>query len=275
MLASQDAMDRRKNSFELYGADFMLMEDYSVWLIEINSHPDMSSSTSVTTRLCRKVLEDTIKVAVDYGTAVTPQEQSAVDTGHFELVYKQKLSPIQAHLAAGLSLHGTRIGMPIVQENQQGSRGRSPVVSRKTRRPAVGLGVNPARPPMLVDLLELKLNHEFFEYLRLRPVSASLPRQTLPLPVASEPSENQVSSRPETAVKVEQANIRELENKTPRVTKNKPKEVVHEQVKLFKPARAPKVEAIAAKTPAIEAPKTAKVGQLHHRSSTKTAGTQV
>jgi len=61
LLASQEAMDRRKNSFELYGADFMVMEDFSVWLIEINSHPDMSYSTSVTARLCRKVMEDIIK----------------------------------------------------------------------------------------------------------------------------------------------------------------------------------------------------------------------
>lgn len=61
LLASQEAMDRRKNSFELYGADFMVMDDFSVWLIEINSHPDMSYSSSVTTRLCRQVMEDTIK----------------------------------------------------------------------------------------------------------------------------------------------------------------------------------------------------------------------
>jgi len=61
LLASQEAMDRRKNSFELYGADFMVMEDFSVWLIEINSHPDMSYSTSVTAQLCRKVMEDIIK----------------------------------------------------------------------------------------------------------------------------------------------------------------------------------------------------------------------
>lgn len=61
LLASQEAMDRRKNSFELYGADFMVMDDFTVWLIEINSHPDMSNSTSVTTRLCKQVMEDTIK----------------------------------------------------------------------------------------------------------------------------------------------------------------------------------------------------------------------
>lgn len=39
----------------------MIMDDFSVWLIEINSHPDMSYSTSVTARLCRQVMEDTIK----------------------------------------------------------------------------------------------------------------------------------------------------------------------------------------------------------------------
>lgn len=61
LLASQEAMDRRRNSFELYGADFMVMDDFSVWLIEINSHPDMSSSSAVTTRLCRQVMEDVIK----------------------------------------------------------------------------------------------------------------------------------------------------------------------------------------------------------------------
>lgn len=65
LLASQEAMDRRKNSFELYGADFMVMDDFSVWLIEINSHPDMSYSSKVTTRLCKQVLEDTIKGIIE------------------------------------------------------------------------------------------------------------------------------------------------------------------------------------------------------------------
>lgn len=61
MLACQDTMDRRPNTFELYGADFMLAEDFTPWLLEINSSPDLSSSTSVTTRMCPQCLEDIIK----------------------------------------------------------------------------------------------------------------------------------------------------------------------------------------------------------------------
>lgn len=45
MLASQDLMDRRSNTFELFGADFMITEDYQPWLIEINASPDLGSTT--------------------------------------------------------------------------------------------------------------------------------------------------------------------------------------------------------------------------------------
>lgn len=61
MLASQDTMDRRSNTFELYGADFMITEDCQPWLIEINASPDLGASTSVTARLCPQCLEDVIK----------------------------------------------------------------------------------------------------------------------------------------------------------------------------------------------------------------------
>lgn len=61
MLASQDSMDRRSHSFELFGADFMISEDFYPWLIEINSSPDLGATTSVTARLCPQCLEDIIK----------------------------------------------------------------------------------------------------------------------------------------------------------------------------------------------------------------------
>lgn len=61
MLACQETMDKRQNSFELYGADFMLTDDFTPWLIEINSSPDLAPTTSVTARLCPQCLEDVIK----------------------------------------------------------------------------------------------------------------------------------------------------------------------------------------------------------------------
>lgn len=58
-------MDRRPNTYEIYGADFMLTEDFTPWLLEINCSPDLSFSTSVTSRLCPQCMEDIIKGMVN------------------------------------------------------------------------------------------------------------------------------------------------------------------------------------------------------------------
>lgn len=64
-----DSVAHRKNSFELYGYDFMLSPGVDgkpkVWLIEVNSSPACDYSTPVTTPLVKKLMEDTAKVMVD------------------------------------------------------------------------------------------------------------------------------------------------------------------------------------------------------------------
>lgn len=61
ILLNQCNLDQRRNSFELYGADFMLTEDFQPWLIEINSKPALGPTTPVTAKMCPKVLEDLVK----------------------------------------------------------------------------------------------------------------------------------------------------------------------------------------------------------------------
>ena len=55
--------------FEMFGYDIMVDDDFNCWLIEVNSSPAMDYSTDVTERLVKMVLEDTIKVVIDYGMA--------------------------------------------------------------------------------------------------------------------------------------------------------------------------------------------------------------
>lgn len=45
MLCGMESIENRKNTHEMFGYDFMVDENYKVWLIEINSSPSMDYST--------------------------------------------------------------------------------------------------------------------------------------------------------------------------------------------------------------------------------------
>ncbi|XP_065163489.1 tubulin glycylase 3A-like [Atheta coriaria] len=102
ILTNQDQISRTNKAFELHGADFMITEDFTPWLIEVNSKPALNPSTPVTAKLCPMVLEDVIKVVVD--NARNPR----APTGHFEQIYKEKILPAP-HEVQGLRLEGKPI----------------------------------------------------------------------------------------------------------------------------------------------------------------------
>ncbi|CAM9539794.1 unnamed protein product [Ectocarpus sp. 12 AP-2014] len=65
LLCAQDLVEHRKKSWELYGYDFMVDDQYKPWLIEINSSPACDYSTKVTEQYVQAALTDLLKVTID------------------------------------------------------------------------------------------------------------------------------------------------------------------------------------------------------------------
>lgn len=59
--ASMDASFYRPKSFHLFGADFVITQNYIPYLIEINSIPGLNPSTSIIANLVPTLLEDIVK----------------------------------------------------------------------------------------------------------------------------------------------------------------------------------------------------------------------
>nr|CAD7571576.1 unnamed protein product [Timema californicum] len=98
LLAAQETMDRRKNCFELFGADFMLDEHLTPWLIEINSCPAMCESTSVTARMCSQCLEDVIK---EETSRLFGAKTNKLGTGSGQLAVSERVVRLANKLGTG------------------------------------------------------------------------------------------------------------------------------------------------------------------------------
>mmetsp|Transcript_41433 Transcript_41433/g.63207 ORF Transcript_41433/g.63207 Transcript_41433/m.63207 type:complete len:132 (+) Transcript_41433:2560-2955(+) len=53
------------NFFELFGYDFMVDEDFNVWLIEVNTNPSLSESALYLRSLIPRMIDDMVKLTVD------------------------------------------------------------------------------------------------------------------------------------------------------------------------------------------------------------------
>jgi hypothetical protein len=56
---------RRQHSFELFGYDFMIDENWGVWLIEVNTNPCLELSSPYLSRIIPDLIENTLKLTID------------------------------------------------------------------------------------------------------------------------------------------------------------------------------------------------------------------
>ena len=56
---------RRKHSFEVFGYDFILDEDFNCWLIEVNTNPCLEESSKLLKMLLPRMVEDMLRITVD------------------------------------------------------------------------------------------------------------------------------------------------------------------------------------------------------------------
>lgn len=68
-MCAVDMIEHRKNSWELYGFDYMVDEDFNAWLIEINSSPACGKSHVLYTRIIHAFPNR--GCSLDYSTKVT------------------------------------------------------------------------------------------------------------------------------------------------------------------------------------------------------------
>mmetsp|Transcript_18664 Transcript_18664/g.2558 ORF Transcript_18664/g.2558 Transcript_18664/m.2558 type:complete len:101 (+) Transcript_18664:153-455(+) len=57
--------EKRENSFEIFGLDYMIDESSKVWLLEVNTNPCLSLASSLLARMIPVMVESAFRIAVD------------------------------------------------------------------------------------------------------------------------------------------------------------------------------------------------------------------
>lgn len=57
--------ENRKFCFELFGFDFIIDQDFTVWLIEVNTNPCLDESSALLKGLLPRMLDDAFKLTID------------------------------------------------------------------------------------------------------------------------------------------------------------------------------------------------------------------
>lgn len=55
----------RKHNFEIYGYDFMVDENFNIWLIEANTNPCLDESSDLLKEYMPRMIDDAFKLTID------------------------------------------------------------------------------------------------------------------------------------------------------------------------------------------------------------------
>jgi hypothetical protein len=109
-MCASEMIEHRANSWELYGFDFMIDDEYNAWLIEINSSPACDYSTTTTERYVQKALVELLSVVLDtreWDEAPKKSRGARPDTGGWELIHQGSLLDMPAgSFGTDMSLKG-------------------------------------------------------------------------------------------------------------------------------------------------------------------------
>ena len=101
------------NCFELYGVDFMVDEDFNVWLLELNPGPDFKQTGDRLHFVIRDLMADTLNVVTQHFFSAQPEQElqqqqqlqdEAAALGAFKKVYDQSWG-FRSKEAASMTFH--------------------------------------------------------------------------------------------------------------------------------------------------------------------------
>ena len=75
----------RETSFELFGYDFLIDEDYWIWLIEINTNPYLGVPNAFILDLLPKMVSEMLQIVID---PHFPPEKPQPQYSNYEVIFK-------------------------------------------------------------------------------------------------------------------------------------------------------------------------------------------
>jgi len=128
-------INNRKQCFELFGYDFMIDQDYKVWLIEVNNNPCLCTPGETTGELLPQLIEDVFKISVDplypeSGDCMWKRAPKVSETKFTKLAQgtftepmlnrQMKRGPITSHVSLpdGKDKEKVRVSAPTIEEGE-------------------------------------------------------------------------------------------------------------------------------------------------------------